>query len=154
VQWLREIGPAAQLSRSALLFTGCNAWLAGVTTPPEVGTGLLSASEFALLDLDGTELVVLSACATGVGAIDYADGSLLSLRTAALAAGAACCVSTLWEVDDAATATMMSTFYQQLNAGQGPAQALRTAQLALRAIRPDPYFWAGWVAEGALPFRC
>jgi tetratricopeptide (TPR) repeat protein len=149
VQWLREIGPAAQLSRSALLLSGCNAWLAGVSMTTEVGTGLLSADEFALLDLDGADLVVLSACATGVGAVDYADGSLLGLRTAALAAGVSWCVSSLWEVDDAATATMMSAFYQRLSEGEGPAEALRTAQLALRTARPDPYLWAGWVAEGA-----
>jgi hypothetical protein len=149
VRWLREIGPAAQLSRSALLLSGCNAWLAGVSTSPEVGTGLLPAGEFALLDLEGTELTVLSACATGVGAVDYADGSLLGLRTAALAAGAAWCVSSLWEVDDAATATMMAEFYRRLGEGRGPAAALRTAQLALRASHPDPHFWAGWIAEGA-----
>ncbi|ASW55886.1 CHAT domain-containing protein [Plantactinospora sp. KBS50] len=148
VRWLHTIGPAAQLSRSALLLAGCNAWLAGVATAGAVGTGILPASEFALLDLAGTELVVLSACSTGVGAVDYADGSLLGLRGAALAAGAACCVSSLWAVDDAATAGMMSTFYAQLDEGRDPAAALRQAQLALRASHPDPHHWAGWVAEG------
>ncbi|GAA3340057.1 CHAT domain-containing protein [Amorphoplanes nipponensis] len=149
VQWLHEVGPAAPVSRSALVFAGCNAWLAGLGTGPEVGTGLLTAGEFALLDLHGTALVVLSACTTGTGAVDYSDGSMLTLRTAALAAGAACCLSSLWEVDDAATATMMSAFYRHVAAGSSPAQALRTAQLAMRANRPDPYYWAGWVVEGS-----
>lgn len=148
VRWLKEVGPAGQLSRSGLLMAGFNAWLAGVTTPADVGTGMLSAGEFAALDLRSTELVVLSACETGVGAIDFADGSLMGLRTAALSAGAACCLSTLWRVSDAATADLISSFYDQLAAGAGSGASLRAAQLALRAQHPDPYFWSGWVAEG------
>lgn len=148
LEWLRKVGPVGPLSRSGLLLTGFNAWLAGVETPPDVGTGMLSAGELALLDLTSTGLVVLSACETGVGAVDYADGSLLGLRTAALAAGAACCVSSLWKVDDAATATLMSTFYRQLISGQGTGRAMRAAQLAVREQNPDPYYWAGWVVEG------
>jgi hypothetical protein len=148
VRWLKEIGPAAQLSRSALLLTGFNAWLAGVTTPPDVGMGLVSAGEFALLDLKMTELVVLSACESGVGAVDSADGSLLGLRTAALAAGAASCVSTLWKIGDETAATLISAFYRRLLSGSSRASALRTAQLAIREQFPDPYFWAGWVLEG------
>jgi tetratricopeptide (TPR) repeat protein len=147
-QWLEKIGPAAQLSRSALLLTGFHAWLAGVTTPPDVGMGLVSAGEFALLDLTTTELVVLSACETGVGAVDYADGSLLGLRTAALAAGAASCVSTLWKVGDETAATLISAFYRRLLSGSTRASALRSAQLAVRERFPDPYSWAGWVLEG------
>jgi CHAT domain-containing protein/tetratricopeptide (TPR) repeat protein len=148
-RWLTEIGPAGQLSRSALLLAGFNAWLVGVATSPEVGTGMLSAGEFALLDLATTELVVLSACKTGVGAVDYADGSLLGLRAAALSAGATSCVSTLWEVEDEAAATLVSTFYRHLTSGVGRASSLREAQLALRETHPDPFFWAGWVVEGA-----
>lgn len=148
-RWLTEIGPAGQLSRSALLLAGFNAWLAGVATSPDVGTGMVSAGEFALLDLAATELVVLSACKTGVGAVDYADGSLLGLRAAALAAGAQSCVSTLWQVQDEAAATLVSTFYRHLTSGGGRGSSLRDAQLALRETHPDPVFWAAWVAEGA-----
>jgi tetratricopeptide (TPR) repeat protein len=149
VEWLKEIGPAAPVSRSALLLAGFNAWLAGATTPPDVGMGMLSAGEFALLDLATTELVVLSACETGVGAVDWADGSLVGLRTAALSAGAASCVSTLWKVGDATAATLMSEFYRQLTSGVGRGSSMRAAQLALREQHPDPYFWAGWVTEGS-----
>jgi len=149
VRWLQVIGPAGQLSRSGVLLSGFNAWLAGVDTSADVGIGLVSAGEFALLDLSSTEMVVLSACETGVGAVDYADGSLLGLRTAALAAGAACCVSTLWKVGDASTAALMSAFYRELAAGLAPGAALRAAQKALRDSHPDPYYWAGWVVEGA-----
>lgn len=148
VRWLWEVGPAAQQSRSGLLLTGVNAWLAGVDTPEDVGSGMISAAEFALLDLTGTELVVLSACETGVGAIDHADGSVLGLRTAALAAGAQTCVSSLWKVNDEATTALMSTFYEELARGRPASEALRAAQRTLRATHPDPYYWAAWIAEG------
>jgi hypothetical protein len=148
VAWLREIGPTGPSSRSGLLLAGFNAWLAGVATSEEIGTGMVSAGEFALLDLSGTELVVLSACETGVGAVDYTDGSLLGLRTAALAAGASCCVATLWTVGDETTTGLMSTFYRAMAAGAGCGAALRTAQLALRETHPDPHHWACWVADG------
>jgi tetratricopeptide (TPR) repeat protein len=148
VEWLKVIGPTGVLTRSGLLLTGFNAWLAGVDTSADVGTGMMSAGEFGLLDLTSTELVVLSACETGVGAVDYADGSLLGLRTSALSAGAACCVCSLWKVGDATTAKLMSAFYRDLAAGLPPAAALRAAQQAIRAEHRDPYFWAGWVAEG------
>jgi CHAT domain-containing protein len=149
-RWLLDIGPRGQLSRSALLLAGFNTWLAGAPTAGAVGTGMLTAGEFALLDLAGTELVVLSACETGVGAVDAADGSLLGLRTAALAAGAASCVSTLWNVEDDAATAAMSAFYRQLGEGDDPARALRTAQLRLRSANADPYFWAAWVVEGSV----
>jgi tetratricopeptide (TPR) repeat protein len=149
VEWLGEVGPAGQLSRSALLLAGFNAWLAGVATPADVGIGMLSAGEFALLDLAGTELVVLSACETGVGAVDWADGSLMGLRTAALCAGAASCISTLWNVEDEAAATLVSELYRGLASGSGRGESLRAAQLALREQHSDTYFWAGWVLEGS-----
>jgi CHAT domain-containing protein len=149
VRWLSEIGPAGQLSRSGLLLAGFNAWLAGVTTPPDVGMGVLSAGEFALLDLATTELVVLSACETGVGAVDWADGSLLGLRTSALSAGAASCMSTLWNVEDETAAMLVSVFYTRLASGDERGASLHAAQLAIRLHHPDPYFWAGWVMEGA-----
>jgi hypothetical protein len=149
VRWWREIGPASQFSRSTLLLAGCNAWLAGVATPPAVGTGFLTAAEFALLDLRSTRLVVLAACETGVGAVDYADGSLIGLRTAALAAGASWCVSSQWKVDDQATASLFATFYDHFTTGSDPGRSLRAAQLAIRATYPDPYFWAAWTADGA-----
>jgi tetratricopeptide (TPR) repeat protein len=148
VQWLEKIGPADPLSRSVLLLAGVNAWLAGVETPDGIGNGMVTAGELALADLAGTDLVVLSACQSGTGAVDYTDGSLLGLRTAALRAGAACCVSTLWRVRDDVAAALMAAFYRRLASGDRPGTALRTAQLEIRATHPDPQHWAGWIAEG------
>ncbi|MGW4928271.1 CHAT domain-containing tetratricopeptide repeat protein [Agromyces sp. NPDC004153] len=148
VTWLTATGPSSPSSRSVLLLAGFNAWVGGSETPADIGNGMLSASEFALLELDSTDLVVLSACNSGAGAVDFADGSLLGLRTAALAAGATGCVSTLWEVPDASTAQFMQAFYRLHLGGEGSARALRQATLELRERYPDPFFWAPWVYEG------
>lgn len=147
LEWLRDIGPAGSGARSAILLAGFNAWLAGADDPA-FGTGLVTAGEFAILDLSGTGLVVLSACETGVGAEEHADGSQIGLRADALAAGAALCVSSLWNVDDKVTADLMERFYRHLTDGVAAAEALRRAQLEIRAITPDPRLWAAWIAEG------
>ena len=148
-RWLREIGPTDQASRSLLLLAGFNAWLGGVRTPDEIGVGAISASELTLLDLVGTELVVLSACSTGVGAVDYADAGHIGLRTAAGNAGARSVISTLWEVLDSSAVVTMAKYYEQIVAhGLGRGEALRDVLLELRADHPAPYFWAGWVLEG------
>ena len=147
VEWLESIGPRSPLSRSVLQLAGFNAWLTGLDTPDEVGNGMISAVELGLLELSGTELVVLSGCETGAGAVDYADGGHLGLRGAALAAGAARCISTLWTVHDADAADLNAVFYTAMAAGAAPEDALRTAQLALRKRFPDPHYWAGWILE-------
>ncbi|GAA2155329.1 CHAT domain-containing protein [Humibacillus xanthopallidus] len=148
VQWLREVGPSEPSTRSALLLAGFTGWLAGAPTSPDIGTGVVTAAELALLDLEATELVVLSACETGVSAVDDVDGTVLGLRTAALAAGAGCCVASLWSVDDRVTAELMTTMYAAHADGHSWPAALRAAQLAVRGHHRDPFYWAAWVAEG------
>lgn len=147
LEWLRDVGPAGAASRSALLLAGFNAWLAGFEQDG-FDTGLVTAGEFAMLDLAGTELVVLSACETGAGGEEYADGSQVGLRADALAAGARLCISSLWNVDDRLTASLMERFYEHLVTGVAALDALRLAQLDIRAEHPDPRLWAAWVAEG------
>jgi len=125
--------------------------LAGVTQrnsgPGE--DGVLSALEAASLDLRGTELVVLSACDTGVGDIRVGDG-VLGLRRALLLAGAKSQVTSLWQVDDAATRELMVDFYTRLKQGEGKGEALRNAQLNMMrsAGRAHPYFWASFIEIG------
>jgi CHAT domain-containing protein len=51
-------------------------------------------------------------------------------------------------VKDVTIVRLMSVFYRELRAGLAPAVALRSAQYAIRAECPDPYYWAGWVAAG------
>jgi CHAT domain-containing protein len=96
------------------------------------------------LDLRGTELVVLSACETGLGAMEYGQG-VLGLQRAFQAAGARAVVASLWKVDDAATSVLMERFYVNLWEKKLPKlEALRQAQLA---VLNDPALVRGRRAE-------
>lgn len=102
------------------------------------------------LNLGRTELVVLSACETQVGA-SYGGDEISSLNRAFLYAGTATVVASLWKVDDDATRVLMTHFYEALSQGAGPAQALSQAQAAVRA-NPDfaePFYWSAFVLTGA-----
>lgn len=122
--------------------------LAGLALAPGRQGPVLTGSELAGLDLRGTRLVVLSACDTGNGSLDVHEG-LTSLRRALEEAGAQASVTSLWPVPSAATADLMGRFYQALAQGQRPAQALRTAKLALRGAGAPAQAWAGFLLAGA-----
>ena len=126
--------------------------LAGANEPPRGAEedGVLTALEASTLDLSGTELVVLSACETGVGDIRTGDG-IHGLRRALTLAGARSQVMTLWSVSDDATRDLMIAFYRRLAAGEPRAEALRQAQLGFlrRPDRRHPYFWAGFILAGS-----
>lgn len=111
------------------------------------GDGLVFISQFRTLDLGGTELVVLSACDTGVGTVRSGEG-LNSLRQSLELAGARAQVTSLWKVPSAATARLMSLFYDRLAAGMPKAQALRQAKLAMLETHRHPLFWAGFTFSG------
>jgi CHAT domain-containing protein len=96
------------------------------------------------------ELVVLSACSTGLGSEIRGEG-LLGLSRGFLYAGASQVLASLWDVDDHATVELMERFYMALlRDGLPPAAALRQAQRALRRERPwsAPHYWAGFVLQG------
>jgi CHAT domain-containing protein/Tfp pilus assembly protein PilF len=93
--------------------------------------GILTAEEVQGLDLRGTELMVLSACETGLGVGEYGQG-VMGLQRALQGAGARAVVASLWKVDDAATSVLMEQFYTNLWVKKLPKlEALRQAQLAL-----------------------
>jgi CHAT domain-containing protein len=111
--------------------------------------GFLQSYEIADLRLSA-ELVVLSACRTGLGQELRGEG-LVGLTQSFFHAGAARVVVSLWNVDDRATARLMAHFYGELlSGGRSPAAALRAAQLALRAEPrwAAPYYWAGFELQG------
>jgi CHAT domain-containing protein/tetratricopeptide (TPR) repeat protein len=111
--------------------------------------GLFTALEVSQLDLTGTQLMVLSACETGVGEIHSGDG-VYGLRRAMVIAGAETHVMSLWSVDDAATRELMEAYYDMLLEGWGRSQALREVQLAMLQDpkRAHPYYWASFIVSG------
>jgi CHAT domain-containing protein/tetratricopeptide (TPR) repeat protein len=121
------------------------------------GEGQLTAREIPLLSLDGMQLITLSACDTARGRMLEGEG-VQNLAGAFLAAGAGSVVSTLWAVEDGATAQWMAFFYEELASGKHPSLALRNAQVRLRERRSawsHPYYWSAFVlqGEGTVPPR-
>lgn len=107
--------------------------------------GRLTVDEIYGLALD-SDLVAMSACETGLGQVASGD-DVVGLMRGFLYAGARNVLGSLWMVDDAATAELMTRFYRH-RAGAGNAEALRQAQLELMARYPHPYFWAAFYLTG------
>src|SRR5579875_361744 len=107
--------------------------------------GLLQIREIRHLDLDAG-LVTLSACDTGVG--PTGQSGVANIANAFIEAGARTVVSTLWALDDRATAKLMSDFYSRLASGETKGQALAGAQEALAETGAAPYFWANFEIVG------
>jgi CHAT domain-containing protein len=111
--------------------------------------GLLKTQEIYNLNLSA-ELVVLSACQTGLGKEIKGEG-LVGLTRGFMYAGAARIIVSLWNVSDKGTADLMSRLYKgMLREGLRPTAALRAAQLELRGQKQwrSPYYWAGFVQQG------
>lgn len=139
--------PENPLLRSGLALAGANTWLKGGTPPAEAEDGLLTAEDVSGLNLLATELVVLSACETGLGEVKTGEG-VFGLQRAFTLAGTKTLIMSLWSVPDDATRELMEDFYKRLLAGEGRADALRNAQLALRQKYPDPYYWGAFICQG------
>ena len=115
--------------------------------PSDGEDGLLTSAEIlAEIDLNA-ELVVLSACDTGLGQIT-GDG-VIGLSRALITAGTPSVIVSLWSVPDAPTAELMTEFYRQMQQGQDKAQALRQAMLVTMKTNPDPRDWAAFTLIGA-----
>lgn len=129
------------MHRSGIALTGAEStlkeWGAG-RIPATETDGILSAEEMALLDLDSTWLVVLSACETGLGESRSGEG-VLGMRRGLIEAGAQHLLLTLWPVADRETALFMVDFYKALGAGKAsPVEVAPAVQSAyLKAFREE-----------------
>jgi CHAT domain-containing protein len=134
----REGPPRNPLLESGLAFAGAN--LAASS-----GAGRLTAEELLGGDLRRAQLVVLSACETGLGEIQGNEG-VYGLQRAFKIAGAKYLIMSLWQVPDKQTSLLMTTFYKKwLEEKMTIPEAFHAAQKQLREIGLDPYQWAGFV---------
>jgi len=115
--------------------------------------GLLTGLEASLLNLQGTELVILSACDSGSGEVKIGEG-VMSLRRAFRIAGAESVLASHWKVSDKATSELMTEFMRRWRSGEPRANAWREAQLSLlrsketNSDHSNPYFWAAFTLTG------
>lgn len=141
-----RLRPDNSLRRSGLAFAGAQKAWDGEETPKGIDDGIMLAQEIASMDLNGTDLVVLSACETGLGEIN--SEGVFGLQRAFKKAGVQTLIMSLWKVHDEATALFMQTFYENLLSGKSKRDSFAAAQMALREHKQygaDPYYWAGFI---------
>ena len=137
------------LLRSGLMLANAAATVSGQRMPnlQSNDNGILTAYEAMNLNLEGTELVVLSACETGLGDVRSGEG-VYGLQRAFQVAGADALVMSMWKVDDAATQMLMTAFYSNWIKLGNKQRAFREAQLQLMTKYKDPYYWGSFVMMG------
>lgn len=131
--------------RSGLIMAGGNAAWQGKQTLEGREDGILTAYEISQMNLSNTELIVLSACETGLGDIQGNEG-VYGLQRAFKIAGVKYLIMSLWQVPDKQTSLLMTTFYKKwLEDKMTIPDAFHDAQKQLRDNGLDPYNWAGFV---------
>lgn len=140
------------LTRSGLLLAGANNILSHKSIPYNIEDGILTAKEISLLDFRGMDMVVLSACQTGLG--EVSDEGVFGLQRGFKKAGAKTIVMSLWKVSDEATLLLMSEFYANMGKGMDKHKAFTEAQKYLRTVNDGefsaPKYWAAFVMLDAI----
>ncbi|MEL7004213.1 MAG: CHAT domain-containing protein [Bacteroidota bacterium] len=111
---------------------------------PAIEDGLLTAYETTTLNLNNTDLVVLSACETGLGRIESGEG-VYGLQRALKIAGANTLLMSLWKVSDQVTEELMVSFYHHLLESGDKRQAFEKAQKEIKEIYPQPHYWGAFI---------
>lgn len=135
------------LLRSGLLLSGANNTLNYTSRVSNVEDGILTAYEAMHLNLSQTDLVILSACETGLGEETNGEG-VFGLQRAFQLAGARNTLMSLWQVSDEATQELMTLFYTNWAVSKDIPKSFRQAQLELMKKYPSPYFWGAFVCVG------
>lgn len=140
------------LMRSGFVLAGANASLD--SSHHKVANGIVTAEKILNLNLNGTEMVVLSACNTGLGDVKAGEG-VYGLRRAFIQAGTRSLIMSMWSVPDKETRELMVAFYSNLKKGQmSRSQALRKATLEeMQIVKkrygfPNPSLWGAFVFLG------
>ena len=139
------------LTRSYLAMSGGKMCWTSDTIPEGLDDGLLTAQEISRLDLRGCDLVVLSACETGLG--DITSEGVMGLQRGFKKAGVQSIVMSLWKVADRPTQEFMTEFYRHLTAGEGKRASFLAAQHFLKEKYPTnlpqddgrPPYWASFI---------
>ena len=130
--------------KSGLLLAGAQNSLNG-KQPENSNNGILTAEEAKSLNLRNTELVVLSACETGLGDNLIGEG-VIGLQRAFMIAGAKSVIMSLWSVSDEKTQELMTLFYTNwIKNNMSKEEALYQAKIEMKKLYPQPYYWAGFV---------
>ena len=133
--------------KSGLLLTGGGDVLAKTKYNYNIENGVLTAYEAMSLNLDKTDLVVLSACETGLGEISNGEG-VYGLQRAFFVAGAKVLIMSMFKVDDDATQKLILNFYRKWLISGNMRQSFVEAKKELRVEYPDPIFWGAFMMIG------
>jgi CHAT domain-containing protein len=125
--------------RSGLLLANAEAAINGTSE-----FGILTAYEAMNLNLDKTEIVIMSACETGLGDVKNGEG-VYGLQRAFLVAGADALIMSLWKVNDEATQKLMTSFYKNYVLLNSKQEAFKAAQAELKLLYEDAYYWGAFV---------
>jgi CHAT domain-containing protein len=123
--------------------------LAGINLSLKEGKdeGVMSAEKLMGLRFLDTDLVVLSACETGVGDVEKGEG-VFGLKRAFILSGAKAVVLSLWSVPSAETMQLMTRFYSLMAEGKSKAEALKVSKLDLMKKKPNPFYWGAFILVG------